>query len=132
MADFIQTNELTGTTAPSNAGTLIRDAQWGIDTALSNWIIQSETSAVSRVTDQTQDQKGAVVSELDYDEQTEVSFDIIGSGTLPVVGDIGFTYDGKTWKVESVNYQGSYNDKKKYSVTIRRWKNFPATSQGNG
>lgn len=132
MADFIQTDELTGSTIPTNAGTLIRDAQWGIDTALSNWIIQSETSAVSRVTDQTQDQKGAVVSELDYDEQTEVSFDIIGSGTLPVVGDIGFTYGGKTWKVESVNYQGSYNDKKKYSVTIRRWKNFPATSQGNG
>ena len=128
MADFIQTGELTGTTVPSNAGTLIRDAQWGIDTALSNWIIQSETSAVSRVTDQTQDQKGAVVSELDYDEQIEVSFDIIGKGTLPVVGDIGFTYDGKTWKVESVNYQGSYNDKKKYSVTIRRWKNFPANS----
>lgn len=39
MATYIQTNDLTGTTVPTTAGTLIRDAQWGIDATLSGYII---------------------------------------------------------------------------------------------
>lgn len=55
MATYIQTNELTGTLKPANAGTLIRDAQWGIDATLSGYIIQDVTINTSRTTDPTQD-----------------------------------------------------------------------------
>ena len=63
MATFIQSEpSLNGTTVPSNAGTLIRTNQWGIDSTLSGFIIQDVQIAEERVTDTTADQKGAVVS----------------------------------------------------------------------
>ena len=43
-------------------------------------------------------------------------------------GDTTFEWAGKKWKVDSVTYQGTYNDKKKYSVSFHRYKNFPAQS----
>ena len=45
-----------------------------------------------------------------------------------VAGDTTFEWAGKKWKVNGVTYSGTYNDKKKYSVTFERWKNFPAQS----
>ena len=62
MATFIQTNELTGTVKPDKAGTLIRDEQFGIDATLSGYIIQDVQINCNRITDTTQDQKGAVCS----------------------------------------------------------------------
>ena len=62
MATFIQTNELTGTVKPATAGTLIRDEQFGIDATLSGYIIQDVQITCNRITDTTQDQKGAVCS----------------------------------------------------------------------
>ena len=63
MATFIQSEpSVNGVTLPANAGTLIRTAQWGIDSALSGYIIQDVQINHSRLTDDTQDQKGALVS----------------------------------------------------------------------
>lgn len=58
MADI----KTTSSPLPANGGTLIRDAQWGIDNTLAGFIIQSEDYTNDLVTDTTQDQKGAVVS----------------------------------------------------------------------
>lgn len=52
-ATYIQTKELSGTTVPATAGTIIRDSQWGIDSTLSGCIIQSVNITNSRTTDQT-------------------------------------------------------------------------------
>ena len=63
MATFINSEpSLNGTTVPTNAGRLIREAEWGIDNTLSGFIVQSEDITEERITDTTQDQKGAVVS----------------------------------------------------------------------
>lgn len=133
MATFIQTEELSGTTKPTNAGTIIRKEQWGIDAVLSGYIIQSVSITTSRMYDTTQDQKGAVVSELDYDEQQDMQMEVIGgdgseTGNLPgiIPGDTAFTWDSKTWKVRSVTYNGSFQDKKRYQISATRFKNFPA------
>lgn len=136
MATYIQTNELTGTLKPANAGTLIRDAQWGIDATLSGYIIQDVTINTSRTTDPTQDQKGAVVSELDYDCRWDMTMTVIGGdGTedpdeLPGIatGDTTFTWDGKKWKVQGVQYTGNFQSKKMYQITAYRYRNFPAQS----
>ena len=115
MATFIKSEpSMNGTTKPTDAGSLIRGDEWGIDNTLSGFIVQSEDIAEEVIQDVTQDQKGAVVSELD--------------ATLPEVGDITFTYANAKWKVNSVTYTGAYNDKKKYSVTCERWINFPPQS----
>jgi len=112
---------------PSNSGGLIRGAEWGIDHTLSGFIVQSEDISEEVITDTTQDQKGAVVSQLDYDQHWTLTLGIIGdtNATLPQVGDISFSYGGNTWKVTNVTYSGSYQDKKKWTVTAERWTNFP-------
>ena len=132
MATFIETNSLSTNTKPRDAGTLIRDAQWGIDATLSGYIIQSVSTNHTRTYDTTQDQKGATVSELDYDENWDVTLTVIGgngseTGDLEgVVGDTDFMWDNKKWKVRSCTYNGSYNAKKQYTISIWRAKNFPA------
>ena len=137
MATFNKSDPSNGTsgTFPDTAGTMIKGAQWGIDNSLSGWIIQSESITREAITDTTQDQKGAVVSQLDYDEHFTLTLNVIGGtggagdGTedtkLPQVGDIDFAYAGRKWKVTNVTYNGSYQDKKSYSLTAERWTNFP-------
>ena len=138
MATFNKSDPSNGTsgTFPETAGTMIKGAQWGIDNSLSGWIIQSESITREMITDTTQDQKGAVVSQLDYDEHFTLTLNMIGGtggsgdGTedtkLPQVGDTAFAYAGKNWKVTNVTYNGSYQDKKSYTVTAERWHNFPS------
>lgn len=79
MATFIQSEpSVNGTTVPTNAGSLIRTSQWGIDAILPGFIIQDVSINESRITDDTQDQKGALVSQLDYDQHWEGSMNVIG------------------------------------------------------
>ena len=129
---FIQTDSFTATT-PTDAGTLIRDAQWGIDATLSGYIIQNVSVSKTRVYDETYDQKNSLVSELDTDEQWTASMTVIGGdgnedATIPgiTVGDTAFEFNGKKWKVRSCTYNGAYNDKKSWSLELFRSTNFPA------
>lgn len=133
MATFIQSEpSVNGTTHPTDAGSLIRSSQWGIDAILSGFIIQDVSINEERITDTTQDQKGAVVSQLDYDQHWTMSMNVIGgdgseNGSVGSIsaGDIDFTWAGHKWKVTGVQYQGNYADKKKYTINAERWTNFP-------
>ena len=129
---FIQTDSFTATT-PTDAGTLIRDSQWGIDATLSGYIIQNVSVSKTRLYDETYDQKNSLVSELDTDEQWTASMTVIGGdgnedATIPgiTVGDTAFEFNGKKWKVRSCTYNGAYNDKKSWSLELFRSTNFPA------
>lgn len=135
MAEIISSPSLNGTTLPANAGSIIRTEEWGIDNALANCIIQNESITQERITDTTQDQKGAVVSQLDYDEHFTLSLTVLcDSATAPITGtgsafkpgQTDMTYNGTKWKITSVQYQGAYNDKKKYTINAERYKNWPA------
>ncbi len=133
MATYIQSDpSIGGTTLPENAGIQIRGDEWGIDNTLQNFIIQNEQISEENITDTTQDQKGAVVSQLDYDKHWTLNLDVIGDKNQgenllsSIVGDITFDYAGHKWKVNNVTYTGTYNDKKKWNITAERWVNFPA------
>ena len=133
MATFIETNDLGGTTTPTNAGDFIRDAQYGIDATISGYIIQNVQVQKTRVYDETYSQKNSLVSELDTDEQWTASMTVIGGdgnedATIPgvTVGMTDFVWNGKKWKVRDCTYNGVYNDKKSYSLTLFRSTNFPA------
>lgn len=133
MATYIRdgaTDSIFANVTPSNAGTLIRGNEWGIDNTLSGFIVQSEDIAEEVITDTTQDQKGSIVSEMDYDAKWTLTLGIIGdtSATLPEVGDTAFAYGGHKWKVDSVTYTGGFQDKKKWSVQCHRSVNFPSQS----
>lgn len=137
MAEYIQTDPSIGTTGtlPSTAGGLIRQEEWGIDNTLDDCIILSEDITETRSTDDTYDQKGALVSQLDYDVRWDLNLSIIGdSAKLPVtgnstsiaVGDMTFSYASHKWKITSCTYTGTYNGKKTYSLTAFRTFNFPS------
>lgn len=136
MATFIQSEpSVNGTTKPTDAGTLIRTSQWGIDATLSGFIIQDVQITEERVTDTTQDQKGAVVSQLDYDQHWTMEMTVIGGdgsedGSVGSVqaGDTAFTWAGHKWKITNVQYTGNYADKKRYRISAERWTNFPTQS----
>lgn len=134
MATFIETNELTGGVIPQTAGTIIRKEQYGIDAILEGYIIQNVSISKSRTSDDTYDQKNALVSQLDVDERWDGSMTVIGGSDEDAtldnieVGDTTFTWNNKKWKVTNVSYQGTYNDKKSYSVSFFRTTNFPAQS----
>lgn len=137
MAEIISAPSLNGTTLPANAGSIIRTEEFGIDNVLADCIIQNESITQERITDTTQDQKGAVVSQLDYDEHQTLNLTVLcdsakapitGSGSSFKPGQTDMSYNNTTWKITSVQYQGAYNDKKKYTITAERWKNFPAGS----
>ena len=100
---------------------------------MSRYNVVPSTGDAEVITDTTQDQKGAVVSQLDYDKHYTLTLDLIGDTTAgsnleSTAGDTTFNYGGHKWKLNNVTYTGTYNDKKKWNVTAERWTNFPAQS----
>lgn len=126
---------------PTDADDAILSNDWGIDgafTSLTGLIIQSETYTDEPQIDQTFDQKNRLVHELTYDHKETCSLDVIGLGgdtaaieALTPNKTVSYKRSGEstaeTWLVRSCQYQGAYNDKKKWSVTLEKWAKFPGT-----
>ena len=137
MATFVETNEarLSGNVIPQNAGEIIRKDQYGIDFLFPGFIVQSASITQSVNDDITYDQKNSIVSRLDLDHIYDATVEVIGGstedGTLSSttgeiqVGDIAYNFAGHDWKVTSVQYNGSFQDKKRYTVTLQRSTNYP-------
>ena len=139
-ATFRETAEarVAGNTIPATAGSIITKDQYGIDFLFPGFIVQSATITQSVNEDITQDQKNSIVSRLDLDHIYDATVEVIGGstedGTLSAsggnieVGDIAYSFAGHNWKVTGVTYNGSFQDKKRYTVTLQRSTNFPAES----
>ena len=137
MATFVETSEarISGNVIPSGAGDIIRKEQYGIDFLFPGFIVQSASITQSVNDDITYDQKNAIVSRLDLDHIYDATVEVIGGssedGTLSAttgeiqVGDIAYNFAGHDWKVTQVQYNGSFQDKKRYSVTLQRSTNYP-------
>lgn len=137
-ATFRETDEarVAGSTIPATAGSVIGKDQYGIDFLFPGFIVQSATITQSLTEDITQDQKNSIVSRLDLDHIYDATVEVIGGssedGTLSAsggnieVGDIAYSFAGHNWKVTGVTYNGSFQDKKRYTVTLQRSTNFPA------
>ena len=139
-ATFRETAEarVAGNTIPATAGSVINKEQYGIDFLFPGFIVQSATITQSVNEDITQDQKNSIVSRLDLDHIYDATVEVIGGstedGTLSAsggnieVGDIAYSFAGHNWKVTGVTYNGSFQDKKRYTVTLQRSTNFPPES----
>ena len=137
-ATFRETAEarVAGNTLPATAGSVITKDQYGIDFLFPGFIVQSATITQSVNEDITQDQKNSIVSRLDLDHIYDATVEVIGGstedGTLSAsggnieVGDIAYNFAGHNWKVVSVTYNGSFQDKRRYTVSLQRSTNFPA------
>ena len=139
-ATFNETAEarVAGNTIPATAGSIITKDQYGIDFLFPGFIVQSATITQSVNEDITQDQKNAIVSRLDLDHIYDATVEVIGGstedGTLSAsggnieVGDIAYNFAGHNWKVTGITYNGSFQDKRRYTVQLQRSTNFPAES----
>ena len=139
-ATFRETAEarVAGNTIPATAGSVINKEQYGIDFLFPGYIVQSATITQSVNEDITQDQKNSIVSRLDLDHIYDATVEVIGGstedGTLSAsggeiqVGDIAYNFAGHNWKVVSVTYNGSFQDKKRYTVSMTRSTNYPPES----
>jgi hypothetical protein len=142
MSKFYQTDEVESQTLLPANSTGIDKTGWGIDAILAGgqFIIQSASVSHSRTEDITQDQKGAQIGALDYDERWDLQLDIIGNSTgtdgedaQPGDDDAGirvgntiFSWNGHYWKIIGVTYAGSFQDKKRWSITAYRTACFPS------
>ena len=139
-ATFRETAEarVAGNTIPATAGSIITKDQYGIDFLFPGFIVQSATITQSVNEDITQDQKNSIVSRLDLDHIYDATVEVIGGstedGTLSSsggnieVGDIAYNFAGHNWKVVSVTYNGSFQDKRRYTVQLQRSTNYPPES----
>ena len=139
-ATFRETSEarVAGNTIPATAGSIITKDQYGIDFLFPGFIVQSATITQSVNEDITQDQKNSIVSRLDLDHIYEATVEVIGGstedGTLSSsggnieVGDIAYSFAGHNWKVTGVTYNGSFQDKRRYTVNLQRSTNYPPES----
>jgi len=79
-----------------------------------------------------------MIYDLDYDRHFTCTLQVIGNGALTgtlSVGSTSFSWRQSpalsapvNWKVQSVTYNGSYNDKKKYTINLERWQHYPTNS----
>ena len=139
-ATFRETAEarVAGNTIPATAGSVINKEQYGIDFLFPGYIVQSATITQSVNEDITQDQKNAIVSRLDLDHIYDATVEVIGGstedGTLSSsggnieVGDIAYNFAGHNWKVVGITYNGSFQDKKRYTCQLQRSTNYPPES----
>lgn len=139
-ATFRETAEarVAGNTIPATAGSIITKDQYGIDFLFPGFIVQSATITQSVNEDITQDQKNAIVSRLDLDHIYDATVEVIGGstedGTLSAsggnieVGDIAYNFAGHNWKVVSITYNGSFQDKRRYTCQLQRSTNYPPQS----
>ena len=139
-ATFRETAEarVAGNTIPATAGSVINKEQYGIDFLFPGYIVQSATITQSVNEDITQDQKNSIVSRLDLDHIYDATVEVIGGstedGTLSSsggnieVGDIAYNFAGHNWKVTGVTYNGSFQDKKRYQISLQRSTNYPPES----
>ena len=139
-ATFRETDEarVAGNTIPATAGSVINKEQYGIDFLFPGYIVQSATIKQSVNEDITQDQKNSIVSRLDLDHIYDATVEVIGGstedGTLSSsggnieVGDIAYNFAGHNWKVIGITYNGSFQDKKRFTVSLQRSSNYPPES----
>ena len=139
-ATFRETDEarVAGNTIPATAGSVINKEQYGIDFLFPGYIVQSATITQSVNEDITQDQKNSIVSRLDLDHIYDATVEVIGGstedGTLSAsggeiqVGDIAYNFAGHNWKVTGVTYNGSFQDKRRYQISLTRSTNYPPES----
>ena len=116
----------------------------GIQNTLSGFVIESEEINPTPVQEDFDDQNGARADERVYDTRVDLNLTVYGasssadisSALTAITGSGGntITYASKKWKVDSCREVGTYNGRRRWTITGHRYDNFPAqgTSQSNG
>ena len=108
----------------------------GIDNTLDGFVLENEDFSESPVQEDFDDQKGARADEKVYDTRVDLTITVYGktadakiSSVLTEIENSGgkkITYAGKAWKVDNCREAGTYNGRRRWTITAHRYDNFPA------
>ena len=104
--------------------------EYGIDTMLSGYTIETESITRTPQVETVPDQKNAVANEIKYDTRWDLKLTVRGASE-PTASD-SFSYDGNTWAVGSIEKAGSYNGLRRFNISAHRFTNFPGAGQSSG
>ena len=113
----------------------------GISNTLTDFVVENEEINETPVQEDFDDQNGARADEKVYDTRLDLSLTVYGakasadiSARLSAIANSGgksITYASKTWKVDSVREAGTYNGRRRWTITAHRYDNFPAQSSSS-
>ena len=110
----------------------------GISNTLDGFVVENEEFNESPVQEDFDDQNGARADEKVYDTRVDLNLTVYGKTAaadiekvLTAIANSGgkkIAYAGKSWKVDSCREAGTYNTRRRWTITAHRYDNFPAQS----
>lgn len=108
----------------------------GIANTLDGFVVENEEFNETPVQEDFDDQNGARADEKVYDTRVDLNLTVYGktaqADIAKVLTDIAksggktITYAKKKWKVDSCREAGTYNARRRWTITAHRYDNFPA------
>lgn len=117
--------------------TSISGSPRGITNTLTGFVVESETITEVPVQEDFDDQQGARADERVYDHRVDLELTVYGAASTslapPVTAIAGsggnyVAYASHRWKVDSVKEAGTYNGRRRWTITAHRYDNFPPQS----
>ena len=121
----------------------IKGSPRGIQNTLSGFVVESENFDTRPVQEDFDDQNGARADERVYDTEETLDLTVYGASANADIANVvvamptGYTgkkivYAGKTWKVDSCKEAGTYNGRRRWSITGHKRDNFPPQETAQG
>ena len=108
----------------------------GISNILDGFVVENEEFNETPVQEDFDDQNGARADEKVYDTRVDLNLTVYGKTAeadiekvLTAIANSGgkkIAYAGKSWKVDSCREAGTYNARRRWTITAHRYDNFPA------
>jgi len=101
----------------------------GIKNTLSGFVVESEEINSQAVVEEFDDQNGARADEVAYDTRTDLSLTVYSASaatTAPAEAGSTFAYASKKWHVDSVREAGTYNARRRWTISAHRYENYPS------
>ena len=108
----------------------------GISNTLDGFVVENEDFNETPVQEDFDDQKGARADEKVYDTRVDLNLTVYGKTAeadiekvltaIPNSGGKQIPYASKKWKVDSCREAGTYNARRRWTITAHRYDNFPA------
>lgn len=110
---------MAGETTQENA------EQYGIETSLEGYVIESENETETPQVEPVPNQKNQVADEIQYDVRHDLRLTVRGA-TKPAATIL--TYNDHKWAVDSVEKAGTYNGLRRFNITAHRTSLYPGAN----
>lgn len=96
--------------------------QYGIETSLEGYVIESENETEAPQVEPVPNQKNQLADEIQYDVRHDLRLTVRGA-TKPAATIL--TYNDHKWAVDDVEKAGTYNGLRRFNITAHRTSLYP-------